>query len=406
MALTGWPSVIDDDGSKTFGTRFNKALTDAIKASIEASIFSGTNPSISPAAIIDEVVAARGSKSSLDARLDVALNEDGTPKAVAGTATVSNISQQLGQANLMHDSLIQLWPDGDSSAPSGWTMTGAGAAVARTGAGGGGYEASAPGDTTKMKWGKFAAKLTRGSADAKLTKTVISAAIFPSGLLNRKVSIIARAKSSVASQCSIIADDGVLTTRGGQAGNGTYHTGGGAEELLYLTHTFSGTATKLDLILEVAGSGAAYFSNIVVVIGDVVPTDWFPERWGYFVIGQQQRGNCSAANLLNEYRHTFEWPALMIDTRLKNKTAPTTQSIIVRPAKSSATYPYSTHPSIAAGATTGNRAPEGTYANRCFKKDDIFVWDITQCGSGTVGDEVNAAFSFFVSMPALDLLGF
>jgi len=91
MGLTGWPSVIDDDGSKTFGTIFNKALTDAIKASIENDLFSAANPTITAENIIDEVVAARGSKSSLDARLDVALNEDGTPKSVAGQAVNADV---------------------------------------------------------------------------------------------------------------------------------------------------------------------------------------------------------------------------------------------------------------------------------------------------------------------------
>lgn len=406
MALSAWPTITDDSGTNADGTILNRALFDLIRASIEGDLYGVSAPSRTPGNTTDEVIAARGSKTTLDARLDVALNEDGTLKTIAGAATVDNISTQLGQANLMHDSLLMLWPDGDTSAPSGWTLSGAGAAIVRTGTGGGGYEASAPGDATKMKFGKFAAKITRGSADAKLIKTVVSASRFPTGLQGRKVSVIVRAKTSVASQASLIVDDGVTTTRGGQGGNGTYHTGGGAEELLYATHTLSGSATKIDLQLEVAGSGAAYFGNIVVVVSDVVPKDWFPERWGYLLIGQQSRGNCAAANLQNEFRHVFETPAFMVDTRLKCKTAPATQAIIVRPAKTSATYPYSTNPSIAAGATTGNKVPEGTYANRCFKQDDIFVWDITQCGTGTVGDEINTTFAFVVSMPALDLLGF
>ena len=406
MGLTAWPTITDDSGTKADGTIINRALFDLIKASIEGGMFSVTNPSISPANIIDEVVAARGSKATLDTRLDVSINEDGTLKAITGAASVDNIATQLGQPNLMHDSLLMLWAAGDSSAPVGWTLTGAGAAIARTGSGGGSYEASAPGDTTKMKYGKFAAKITRGSADAKLTKTVVSTTQFPTGLQGRKVSVVVRAKSSIASQASFIVDDGVTTTRGGTGGNATYHTGGGAEELLYATHTISGSATKLDLQLEVAGSGSAYFGAIAVVISDVVPKDWFPERWGQLIITQQQRGNCTAANLLNEFRYAHQNPAFLVNTLIKCKTAPTTQAIIVRPAKTSATYPYSTNPSIAAGATLGAKVPEGTYANRCFTATDIFVWDVTQCGTGTVGDEITVSFIFLVSLPQLEMLGY
>lgn len=404
--LASWPTVTDDSGTKTDGTPFNKALTDAIKASVEDNIHSTVNSGVKTKTIIDEVVAARGSLGDLVTRLNVTTNADGTPKSVAGQASTTDVARQIGNRNLAHDSLLQLWPDGDTSAPSGWALTGAGAAIVRTGTGGGGYEASAPGDNTKMKFGKFAAKITRGSADAQLRKSFVPAAKFPLGLQGRKVSVIARVKTSVASQASIIVDDGVLTTRGGETGNGTFHSGSGNEAIVYATHTLSGSATKIDVVCEVAGSGSAYFGDFCIVVSDIVPTDWFPERWGYFIITQQQRGNAAVANLLNEFRHTFEFPALMMDTRLKCKTAPATTAIIVRPAKTSATYPYSTNPSIAAAATAGNKTPEGTYANRCFKQDDIFVWDVTQTGTGTLGDEINCTFVFGVSLPEFDLLGF
>lgn len=400
MALGAWPAMADDDGSTQFGTKVNKTLFDAIRASIEASVFSVTNPTISPAAIIDEVVAARGSKATLDARLDVSLAEDGTLLLPASLASVSNVQSTLSR-NLFHDSLTMLWPDGDAAAPSGWVLSGTAAAVARAGSGGGSYESSAPGDATTPKYGKFWMKLTFGSAAAKLTKNIISSGAFTfgPGFKGRKFQLGVRVKASVASLGKITVDDGVTQTS-------TFHTGSGNEEFVTVSHTVSSSATKLDVICEASQAGTAYFGCLTLTLSDVALTDWISERWGLLIIGQQQRGTAAVASLINEFRHNFQFPAIMVDCRLKCKTAPATTAIIVRPAKTSATYPYATQPSIAAAATTGNRAPEGTYANRCFKKDDIFVWDVTQIGTGTLGDEVNAVFTFLVSMAELDLLGF
>ena len=72
--LSGWPTLADDTGAGQDGTVLAKARFDEIKASVEDQVHSSTNPTIKPNATIDEVVTARGSMGSLDARLDVALN--------------------------------------------------------------------------------------------------------------------------------------------------------------------------------------------------------------------------------------------------------------------------------------------------------------------------------------------
>lgn len=398
--------MVNDSGVFTDGTAIDKAFVDQIYGEIDGQNHSSTNPTIKPNATTDEVVTARGSKLSLDARLDISLNEDGTLKSQASLLSIATAQTAVGAKNICQDSLLMLWPDGDTSAPNGWTLSGAGAAIVRTGAGGGGYEASAPADTTKMKFGKFAAKITRGAADAKLTKTLVATTQFPTGLQGRKVSAVVRAKSSVASQCSFVIDDGVTTTRGGFTGNGTFHTGGGTEELLYVTHTLSGSATKIDIYLEVAGSGAAYFGDICVVISDVVPSDWFSERWEYLTIHQKQTGNVTVVNAVNDFRQILQAPGFYVNTFLRCKTAPATQAIIARPAKNAATYPYTTLPQIAVGQTSGfGGLPNGTYANRCFKALDIVLWDITQAGAAPTGDELNIDMVFIVPYAEFDLLG-
>jgi hypothetical protein len=81
MPLTGWPAYSDDTGTGQDGTVITDSFLDAIKASVEATVFGDANPSVGADAIIDEVVTARGSMGSLDARLDVVLNNNGTFKA-------------------------------------------------------------------------------------------------------------------------------------------------------------------------------------------------------------------------------------------------------------------------------------------------------------------------------------
>jgi len=68
----------DDTGDGVSGTIFNRAYFVALKAAIDALIHSSTNPTITPEDIIDEVKTARGSLSSLNSRLGVSLNADGS----------------------------------------------------------------------------------------------------------------------------------------------------------------------------------------------------------------------------------------------------------------------------------------------------------------------------------------
>jgi hypothetical protein len=134
MGLSNWPTIVDDDGSLTLGTVFAKAVTDAIRASIEADMFSAVNPAVTAENAIDEVVTARGSKASLDARLDVALNEDGTLKTQASLVTQADAASVTGRNMVINDNFL-IWAAGDAAAPTGWTLSGTGAAAARSGTG-------------------------------------------------------------------------------------------------------------------------------------------------------------------------------------------------------------------------------------------------------------------------------
>lgn len=392
-------SYQDDDGTFEYGTIVNKAFFDAIQTAINALVHSATNTGVTPADVIDEVVAARGSKADLDTRLDVSLNEDGTLKTQANLITASDAQSFLGIQNLYDDSRFEIWPSGDSSAPAGTTLSGTGAAVARTGTG--------LGDTVNPSdWLGFAAKITYGSATAKLTRTVVAAADFPTRLQGKTIGFGCWMRASAANQGSMVVDDGVTTTRGGESGNGTYHDGDSADAFVYGTHTMSGTATKLDVYFECAVSGSIYVSGVVVAVSDVAPGDWFPERWGELIVGQQQRGTLAADTDLNEFR--FEFPldmGILTKTKLKVGTAPTGQAAIWDVNKGG-TSAYTTKPQIDAAGTTNSPgdAPDGTYQYRCFEEDDVLTWDCDQVGSGTAGAELTAQMIFRVPLGSRALL--
>lgn len=392
MTLVTRPTMVDDDGTFTFGTEVDKDFVDDLLDQIDDQAHSASNPTIKPKTITDEVVAARGSKASLDARLDVSLEEDGTLKSQASLATFAQVGT-LNYKNMVTNSDLLLWPDGDAAAPWGFTLSGTGAAVARTGTG--------LGDTQKMSYGDFAAKLTYGSATLKLTRTLLSAASFArfGGAKGRKIIVACKALTSVQNQASIVFDDGATTTRGGLTGNGTFHSGGAGVEWLYATHTISQSATKLEFYLEVAQTGSAYFGDIMVCFGDIPPTDFIPTPMtrGSFlfpIIGTISTG-------------TKKFPAfipaaagIITDCQLQIETAPTGQSLLadINTWDGAAyTTAFTTKPTITAGAFAASAAPDGTYARRCFRPCASATTttagmrlsvDIDQVGSGVAGADL------------------
>jgi hypothetical protein len=129
---------VNDSGTGRDGTRVDETWYNAFVTAIDALIHSTNNPTITPADTIDEVVDARGSIGTLDGRIDVEHNEDGTHKntgIIATFITEAQLMGGLGGVNLIRNDDFLSWPDGDSAAPVYWALTGAGASVARTGTG-------------------------------------------------------------------------------------------------------------------------------------------------------------------------------------------------------------------------------------------------------------------------------
>jgi hypothetical protein len=360
-ATPAFPTVVDDDGTGQSGTIFNEVFFDQLMDSIDDILHSAANPTESPASIIDEVVEARGSKDSLDDRLDVSLNEDGTLKTQASLASLTQV-KSLIYKNLLPNSDLLLWPDGDAAAPWGFTLSGTGAAVARTGTG--------LGDTQRFGYGDFAAKLTYGSTAAKLTRTIMNTTDLArfTGAKGRNMAFACKALTSIPNHASIVFDDGATQTRGGQGGNATYHTGGGTEEWLYGVHPISQSATKLEFYLETATSGAAYFGDILICFGDIAPSDFIPTEMQAGVLHFPIAGNATTGT--KKFIFTPGMAGIIMSCLLRAETAPTVTALIydVNTWDGAAfTTAFTTKPQIAAAAFGGIAAPDGAYARRCFR---------------------------------------
>lgn len=390
MALSNWPTIVDDDGSLTLGTVINKAVFDAIKASVEDDLFSAVNPAITAEDIIDEVVTARGSKASLDARLDVALNEDGTLKTQAGVASVVD-TQDSVQQNWCYNEDFLIWAAGDSAAPTGWTLTTITCARAGTGLG----------DTT-TKIGPFCAKLTRAGTNGTLKHSVMNSTSFSASgqhLKGTEFSFGVWLKASVASMVRCYFDDGVGTTVATDEDSNTYHPGDGNWIWFSGTHTISNSATALTLVIsQEASNGDCYVSGATVIPGGVPPANWRPCPKVYGAIVWKKAGTASVVAANDRFR--FARPALVKEISVDAVTAPTGQALKVDVNHwdgSAFTTMCSTKPEIAAGANYGSAAPDGTYRYRCFTgqggtgttiTDCLINWDIDQVGSGTAGADL------------------
>lgn len=265
MTLVTRQAMSDDSGVFTDGTAVNKAFIDQIYDQVDDQCHSSTNPTVKPKAVTDEVVAARGSKASLDARLDVSLEEDGTLKSQASLVSASQWQGALGSRNVALNGDLDNWTAGGSAAPDDWTLTTV--TIARTGSG--------MGDTFQFGTGAsgFAAKLTRAGSDGTLKQNVIPSAVFTNfaNVKGQKFGVSMKAKTSLANSCRIVVDDGVSTTAS------SFHTGGGTEEHLSAVHTISNTATKLDVYVDITGSdGDSYVGGFNFVFAALAPADWSP----------------------------------------------------------------------------------------------------------------------------------
>lgn len=162
--------------------------------------------------------------------------------------TVSPAAPAPGE-NLLVNWSLETWNSGTAAAPQGWTVTGAGATIAREG--------------TIIKHGDYSAKLTRVGTDCHLSRDVYNdERVGKTYARSRQYTFGAWVYATVASRVRLRFDDGVTVS------NSSYHTGGSAWEFLTVTKTLSGSATKCEVGLAVdTGNTSGYIDMACLIEG-------------------------------------------------------------------------------------------------------------------------------------------
>ena len=392
MALSNWPTIVDDDGSLTLGTVINKSVFDAIKASVEADLFSAVNPAVTAENIIDEVVTARGSKASLDARLDVVLNEDGTLKAQANLVSDSELTGSIGHGNWVHNDDFMIWAAGDAVAPTAWTL--GTIACARTGVG--------LADTT-TKVGLYSAKLTRAGASGTLEQNVVGTGSMGSGgvyLRGRTMAFGCWVWAAAASIIKIYLSDGVGSTDAEDSSGNVYHPGDSTWIWFSGTHTVSLGATKITIGAALdSADGSGYISGATVIPSAVAPSAWIPCQKRIEDVSLHLSGTLATGT--NKMAWASSRPFLISSVWGRVVTPPVGANIIIDINH----WDGAVHQTMFAGAgkltltpTEGKNSVviDGTYRYRCFEPsfsgleviDKVVFVDIDQVGSSTAGAEL------------------
>lgn len=156
------------------------------------------------------------------------------------------IDVKIIDKNLMDDwGAMEDWSDGTSSAPTGWTLTGAGASVAQ--------------ESSTVKIGQYSAALTRSGADCSIYYDFGNY----DDCLGKRMTFGAWVYVGTASRARLSIDDGVGSS------NSSYHTGAAGWEFLTVTHDVDESATQIRVACEVnTGNVTAYFDGGVLVVGE------------------------------------------------------------------------------------------------------------------------------------------
>ena len=349
--LSGWPAVVDDSGGGKDGTPINKAWSDAAKAEIEDKIHSTTNASETPKGIIDEAVTFRGNTANMNARVSNVIDADGNLITPASIVTAAQLQDIMGFQNLVPMNADQLmWQRGAALAPTGFTLSGTGATIARTGVG--------EGDTWTV-YGPYGSKVTYGSATAELVIPILDTAAMVSYLKGEYFGFGAKVRSSIASHARLFVNDGVSKQYS------DYQSDAGSDQWLSKAVQISAAATKLELGFSVEQSGAAYVDGWTLGLGNRAPTRFVPPRMGVPVF--QYRATTPSTGDGKTYWHApFPW--IITHVYAIAATAPS-GNVTIDIERSNSTGWVSIFSGakniLASGEKLGVVTPDGTYENRC-----------------------------------------
>ena len=130
--------------------------------------------------------------------------------------------------NLLTNSGFELWTLGDSVAPDGWTLEGAGGTIAREG--------------TIKKLGSYSAAVTRNGADVLLRQPTIHLDKGIAYWQGRTVTVSGWVYATVADKVRLVIYDAVVGTV-----YSSFHTGDSTWQLLTATKTIAPTGSMVDV---------------------------------------------------------------------------------------------------------------------------------------------------------------
>lgn len=157
--------------------------------------------------------------------------------------------------NLLKNGSFESWSAGAAAAPDGWTLTGAGAAVAR--------------EATIIKFDEYSAKVTRSGTDCYIQHSAIATIDADTNTYwrDRIVTLGCWVYATVADRARIQIGDNI----GGDLS--ALHPGDSAWHFLTVTYTINAAATAVIVYLRVeTGNTDAYFDGAILVEGTIAPT--------------------------------------------------------------------------------------------------------------------------------------
>lgn len=181
--------------------------------------------------------------------LDVAHVPDKTADdVITGNWAFTKALGTAGGLNFIRNSSLEIWLAGTSVAPTGWTLTGSGATVAR--------------DSTNKKVGTYSAAITRVGNDCYLSQNLVTLFGPVEWWQGKRVTFGTWVRASLSSRARLHINDGTATS------SSNYHSGGSGWEFITVTRDISGSATQVEVRLAVdSGNTTAQFDGAILVLG-------------------------------------------------------------------------------------------------------------------------------------------
>lgn len=253
-AIIGWDAAgtaLENKIPADLSSAFDITLSVADAGKLVKVNSGGTNYEVAvPNGYTDTVITASDEIIFGDVSDSNKIKKD-TVQGILDLATTSFDDGSVGLSNFLRNGSFELWGNGTSVAPEGFTFAGAGGTIAR--------------ESTTFKHGLYSAKIIRAGANCFLYNATAHLPVGITYYKGRVVTLSAWVYASVASVARLILSDGVGSSYS------SYHTGNSTWQLLSVTRTINASATKIQPECTVDTSNATcYFDGMMCVEGSSI----------------------------------------------------------------------------------------------------------------------------------------